>query len=78
MQKFYKNSIIFMLASVSDEHFLNQIRTLLKLHIQKKGDGGMNYKEKIIELLQKIDNVRFLKAIYISVSDYVKESEGTA
>lgn len=37
MQKFYKNSIIFMLASVSDEHFLNQIRTLLKLHIQKKG-----------------------------------------
>jgi hypothetical protein len=37
MQKIYKNSIIFMLASVSDERFLNQIRTLLKLHIQKKG-----------------------------------------
>lgn len=37
MQKFYKNSIIFMLSSISDEKFLNQIRTLLKLHIQKKG-----------------------------------------
>lgn len=36
----------------------------------------MNYKQKIIELLQKIDNTRFLKAIYISVRDYVKESEG--
>lgn len=35
----------------------------------------MNYKEKIIELLQKIENQRFLKAIYISVRDYVKESE---
>lgn len=35
----------------------------------------MNYKEKIIELLQKIDNARFLKAIYISVRDYVNESE---
>lgn len=36
----------------------------------------MNYKEKIIELLQKIDNIRFLKAIYISMSDYAKENEG--
>lgn len=38
----------------------------------------MNYKEKIIELLQKIENQRFLKAIYISVRDYVKESEDAA
>ncbi len=37
MQKFYKNSIIFMLASVDDDKSLNQIRTLLKLHIQKRG-----------------------------------------
>ena len=36
----------------------------------------MNYKKLIIELLDKIENQRFLKAIYISVSDYVKESEG--
>ncbi len=78
MQKFYKNSIIFMLASVSDERFLNQIRTLLKLHIQKKGGDGMNYKELIISFLDKIENARFLKAIYISVRDYVKESEGAA
>lgn len=38
----------------------------------------MNYKKLIIELLEKIENQRFLKAIYISVSDYVKESEGAA
>ena len=36
----------------------------------------MNYKKLIIELLEKIENQRFLKAIYISVSDYVKECEG--
>lgn len=40
MQKFYKNSIIFMLSSVNDDKFLNQIRTLLKLHIQKKGEAA--------------------------------------
>ncbi len=40
----------------------------------------MNYREMIAELLQKIDNERFLRAIYISVRDYVreKESEGEA
>ena len=32
----------------------------------------MNYKELIISLLDKIDNKRFLKAIYISVRDYGK------
>jgi hypothetical protein len=38
----------------------------------------MNYKELIISFLDKIENPRFLKAIYISVRDYVKESEGAA
>lgn len=33
----------------------------------------MNYKELIIRLLDKINNERFLKAIYISVRDYVDE-----
>lgn len=37
----------------------------------------MDYKKLIISLLQKINNERFLKAIYISVRDYVEESEGT-
>lgn len=36
----------------------------------------MDYKSMIICLLEKIENQRFLKAIYISVSEYVKESEG--
>ena len=37
----------------------------------------MDYKAIIIELLEKIENQRFLKAIYISVRDYVKEGEET-
>ena len=36
----------------------------------------MDYKNMIISLLEKIDNARFLKAIYISMRDYVKDSEG--
>ncbi len=36
-KKMYKKDILFMLKSINDEKFLNQIRTLLKLHIQKKG-----------------------------------------
>ncbi len=43
---------------------------------EKSRKCGMNYKELIIALLDKIDNTRFLKAIYISMRDYVKESEG--
>ena len=33
----HKEKIICMLESINDEKFLNQIRTLLKLHIEKKG-----------------------------------------
>lgn len=36
----------------------------------------MNYKELIINLLDKIDNEKFLKRIYVSLREYVKESEG--
>ena len=34
----------------------------------------MNYKKMIIRLLKRIDNERFLKAIYISIRDYAIES----
>lgn len=34
---FYKEKIILMLKSVNDERFLNQLRTLIKLHIQRQG-----------------------------------------
>lgn len=34
---------------------------------EKSRKCGMNYKELIIALLDKIDNTRFLKAIYISM-----------
>lgn len=37
---FYKEKIILMLESINDEKFLNQIRTLLKLHIEKKGEAA--------------------------------------
>lgn len=35
----------------------------------------MNYKIKAIKLLLKIDNETFLKRIYVSLWEYVKESE---
>lgn len=33
----HKEKIICMLESISDEKFLNQIRTLLKIHIERAG-----------------------------------------
>lgn len=33
------------------------------------------YREKIVEMVEKIEKQRFLKAIYISMSDYLKENE---
>lgn len=38
--------------------------------------GGVKWhREKIIEMAEKIENERFLKAIYISMSEYLKEKE---
>lgn len=43
---------------------------------QKNLGGGVKwYREKIVEMVEKIENQRFLKAIYISMSDYLKENE---
>lgn len=36
------------------------------------------YKEMINRLLQKVHNVKFLRRIYISLREYVRESEGAA
>ena len=38
----------------------------------------MNYKNLITELLDKIDSEKFLQRIYISLREYVRESEGEA
>lgn len=32
-----------------------------------------NYKKIIIEMVEKIDDVKFLRRIYISLRDYLKE-----
>lgn len=40
MKDYYKEKIIFMLEIINDEKFLNQIRILLKLHIEKKGEAA--------------------------------------
>ncbi len=40
MKNFYKEKIIDMLESINDEKFLNQIRIILKLHIEKKGEAA--------------------------------------
>lgn len=49
----------------------------LKATVQRKSIGGgvKWYREKIVEMVEKIENQRFLKAIYISMSDYLKENE---
>lgn len=38
----------------------------------------MTYKELIINLLYKIDSERFLRRIYVSLREYVRENEGAA
>ncbi len=38
----------------------------------------MTYKELIIDLLNKIDNEKFLRRIYVSLREYVRESEDAA
>lgn len=38
----------------------------------------MTYKELIIDLLNKIDSERFLRRIYVSLCEYVRESEDAA
>lgn len=35
----------------------------------------MNYKNLIIELLDKIDNSKFLYRIYVSLRDYARDNE---
>ncbi len=37
----------------------------------------MIYKELIIQLLNKIDSEKFLKRIYVSLCEYIRESEVT-
>lgn len=38
----------------------------------------MDYKKLIIALLRKIDNEKFIRRIYVSLREYVRESEGAA
>lgn len=33
------------------------------------------YRQKIIEMVEKIDNVKFLRRIYISLMEYLKEEK---
>ncbi len=40
MSELLKEKIFLMLSEINDEKFLNQIRTLIKLHIEKKGEAA--------------------------------------
>ncbi len=40
MSELLKEKILLMLSEINDEKFLNQIRTLIKLHIEKKGEAA--------------------------------------
>lgn len=35
----------------------------------------MDYKSKIIEMVEKIKDEKFLRRVYIIISDYIKEKE---
>lgn len=39
-EQFCKEKIVLMLERINDEKFLNQIWTLLKIHIKKKGEAA--------------------------------------
>jgi len=65
-------------------HYNNEEKILRRNHCGKSRKsykrkfvwGGVKwYREKIIEMIEKIESQRFLKAIYISMSDYLKEKE---
>lgn len=40
MKEFYMKSILSMLERIKDEKFLNQIRTILKRHIERNDDSA--------------------------------------
>lgn len=53
---------------------MENLKEILKR--EKSSGGGVKWhREKIIEMAEKIENERFLKAIYISMSEYLKEKE---
>lgn len=41
----HKETIICMLENISDEKFLNQMRTILKRHIEREGKGHNTLRE---------------------------------
>lgn len=47
-----------------------------EIYENQEDRGGVKwYREKIGEMADKIDNEKFLKRIYISLSEYLKESD---
>lgn len=38
MKDYYRKKILLMLENINDEKFLNQIRIILKLHIERNGE----------------------------------------
>lgn len=40
MKEKYRESILDMLSKIENEHFLNQIWTLLAIHMEKRGDDA--------------------------------------
>ena len=53
------------------------IRSIISVSLHRAHDWGvvMDFKKMIIELLDKIDDSRILRCIYIFISDIVKEIE---
>lgn len=47
----------------------------MKIENERKTEWVKCYRGKIVEMVWKIEEKRFLKAIYISISEYLKENE---
>lgn len=77
----HKEKIVCMLDNISDEKFLNQIRIVLKRHIER-GSESMNeeqfYKDGISKMLSTIHNVNWLLKIYSFIKVFFDDVEGGA
>ena len=79
MKRAYLKKIFKILAVVDNMFILEQVyrcaMNMVKGTEYELQEADNYYKNLIIELLDKIDNRKFLYRIYVSLREYVKESE---
>lgn len=79
MKRAYLKKIFKILAAVDSVWILEQVYrcavNMVKGTEYELQEADNYYKNLIIELLDKIDNRKFLNRIYVSLREHVKESE---